>query len=89
MATKQALYESEKRLYETLGRSMYTLHRFGDHIAEREGYAKHSGLDALHFYLIAKYGWLPAQVRGLSQDDLQFLFAEEMKGWSLPEDARV
>ena len=66
----------------------YQIECFGDEIARREGYKEHNGIDAIHFYLIQKYHWLPSTVRSLSWDDLQFLLDEEMKGWTLPKEAR-
>jgi hypothetical protein len=53
------------------------LELFGHRLAKREGYREHKGMDALHFFLIQKYHWLPSQVRPLSLDDLEFLFEEE------------
>lgn len=45
----------------------------GDHIAKNEGYTSLKGQDAIHRYLIDKYGWLPEQVRALTVDDLRIL----------------
>ncbi len=61
---------------------------FGDELAEREGYAQHDGIDAIHFYIVERYRWLPKDVRAMSDDDLQFLMREAMQEWTLPEDAR-
>lgn len=61
---------------------------FGHHIAQREKYKEHKGVDALHFYLVQKYGWMPSKVKSLSWEDLDFLFAEERSGWTLPKEAR-
>jgi hypothetical protein len=70
------------------GKMNYHLHVFGDFIAGREGYKEHSGIDAIHFFLIQKYNWLPSQVKSMSMDDLRFLMEEEMSGWTIPENAR-
>jgi len=67
----------------------YHLLRFGDHLAEREGYKDLSGIDAVHYYLIQKHHWTPAQVRGMSSGDLRFLLSGEMQGWTLPKEAVV
>lgn len=75
-------------LYEAGGKLAYSLAVFGDHIAEREGYKVHSGMDAVIFYLADKYSWPVSQVRGMSFDDMEFILAEEMHGWTLPADAR-
>jgi len=80
---QQKLYESEKKLCKTEAVLNYNLIRFGDDLAEREGYREHKGLDALHFYLIQQHHWLPSQVKSLNHDDLRFLLAEEMHGWTL------
>jgi hypothetical protein len=57
---------------------------FGDHLARREGYKALSGMDAIHFYLIEKHHWLPAQVKALNAEDLMLLLEEEMHGWTVP-----
>jgi hypothetical protein len=49
--------------------------KIGDHMAEKEGYVGLKGMQAVHRYLIDKYGWKPDQVRQLSTDDLQILLA--------------
>lgn len=61
---------------------------FGDDLAKRCKYKTHHGMDAIHFYLVQKYNWLPGQVRALSDDDLLFLLGDEMDGWVLPPDLR-
>ncbi|WP_299327889.1 hypothetical protein [Parasphingopyxis sp.] len=66
----------------------FNLEVFGDHIAEREGYQRHQGLEALRFYIIEKFKWLPRDVRTMSLDDMRFILEEEMHGWTLPEDAK-
>ena len=59
---------------------------FGDYLAKREGYKDHRGLDAVHFYLIQKYHWLPRDVHSLNLDDLRFVLAEELSGWTVPPE---
>ena len=71
------------------GHLAFCLDVFGDHIAKREKYKEHDGMDAVHFYLIQKYHWLPSQVRAMSHADLRFVLDEEMSGWTLPKDAAV
>ena len=51
------------------------LERIGDHMAEKEGYVGLKGIQAVHRYLIDKYGWQPEQVRRLSREDLSLLLA--------------
>lgn len=81
-------YESHSRIYEAEGGLNYALHVFGDHLAKRESYRAHSGMDAVHYYLCIKHGWPPAVVRAMHPNDLRFLLEEEMAGWTLPPEAR-
>jgi hypothetical protein len=76
------LNEARQRVRQVEGELAFTVDLFGDHLAKREGYHEHSGIDAVHFYLCQKHHWLPAQVRALNWDDLRFLLAEEMAGWT-------
>jgi hypothetical protein len=83
-------YENLKRLHQAEGELAYSLAVFGDAIAKREKY-KDSGLDgmdAVHYYLIHKFGWLPRDVKAMSAEDIRFVLSEEMAGWGLPKDAR-
>jgi hypothetical protein len=68
------------------GKLNFYLELFGDRLKEREKYKVHEGLDAIHFYLVNKYGWLPAVVKSMSYEDLRFLLAEEMHGFTVRED---
>lgn len=86
MRTKEQ-YRIAKRLHETEGDLAYLLDVFGDHLAQREGYKAVSGMDAVHFYLVHKFKWQPAQVRTMSAADLQFALLEEMHSWTAPKDA--
>jgi hypothetical protein len=85
MANKR--YTVMRKLHEAEGKTMYHIECFGDHIAKREGYKSMNGLEAVHYYLIQKHNWLPAQVRALNLEDLGFLLREEMRGWTLPPEA--
>jgi hypothetical protein len=82
------LNDTRRKLHIQTGELNYYLEVFGDRIAEREGYKKHSGIDAVHFYLVSKYHWLPSVVRSMSYDDMHFLLSEEMSGSTVPKDAR-
>lgn len=84
---KRERYETLKDLCTSEGNLKYLLICFGDFLAEREKYREHRGIDAVHFYLIQKYGWLPSQVRSMSDDDLNFVLLEEMQAWTLPKEA--
>lgn len=83
-------YENLSRLYEAEGGLNYSLVVFGDAIAKREKYKDPGldGIDAVHYYLIHKFGWLPRDVRSMTFEDIRFVLSEEMHGWSLPKDAR-
>ena len=82
-------YEIWKRLYEAEGGLAYGLAVYGDHIAKREKYKTLEGMDAVRFYLIHKFSWAPAQVRGMSYEDMSFVLQEEMAGFTYPKEARV
>ncbi|MNR56152.1 hypothetical protein D3C85_1766750 [compost metagenome] len=81
-------YTILRRLHEAEGNLAFSLAVFGDKIATREQYRSGiDGLEAVHFYLVHKFGWPPAQVRGMSYEDLRFVLSEEMHGFTLPKDA--
>lgn len=73
------------RLLHAHADATYHLHCFGDHLAKRENYKTHAGLDAARYFLMVKHGWTPATVRTMSDDDLQFALVEEMAGWTVPK----
>jgi len=87
MRTKEQ-YQNAKRLHEAEGDLAYLLDVFGDHLAQREGYRSMDGMEAVHFYIVHKFNWQPAQVRAMSASDLRFVLLEEMQGWTAPKDAR-
>jgi len=80
-------YKGLKTLHELAAKSTYNLEIFGDFVAKREKYKIHTGMDALHYYLVQKHHWLPSQVKALNRDDLRFLLAEEMSDWTVPQKA--
>ena len=86
---KKELYEVIKSSHECQGSLNYFLHVYGDTIAKREGYKEVNGIDAIHFYLIHKFNWLPRDVRSMNYDDLRFVLSEEMSGWTVPPEANV
>lgn len=80
--------ESRLGIRRAEGHLNYFLDVFGDHIAQREGYSKNlSGMEAVHFYLIHKFGWLPRDVRSMSLEDVRFVLNEEMNEWKASEEA--
>lgn len=80
-------YETVKRLHEAQGNLAYLLDVYGDTIAEREGYKELNGIEAVHFYIVHKFKWLPSIVKSMSPEDLRFVLSEEMSGWTVPKDA--
>jgi hypothetical protein len=83
----KSMYAAKHALHQSHATLIFYLEVFGDHLADREEYKEHKGFDALYYYLIQKHRWLPSQARSLNFDDLRFLFAEEMSGWTLPKEA--
>lgn len=80
-------YKTLYNLHKLNGKLAYCLAVFGDTLGKREGYENYHGIDAVYFYLIKKYHWLPSQVRSMSYEDLRFLLEDEMKDWTLPKEA--
>ena len=81
-------YKTMYKYHEANGGLAYSLDVFGDEIAEREGYKELSGIEAVQFYIVHKFHWLPSQVKAMSSDDLRFVLAEELSGWTLPKEAQ-
>jgi len=83
-------YENLKKLHEAEGGLAYALDVFGDTLAKREKYKDMglTGMDAVHFYLIQKFHWLPRDVKAISAEDIRFVLSEQMAGWVMPKDAR-
>jgi hypothetical protein len=78
-------YETLRELYLAGGELVYSLSRVWRLHCKREGYKDHQ--DAVYSYLVHKFSWPLAQVRGMSFEDIRFVLAEEMHGWTLPKDA--
>lgn len=77
---------AQSHFYE--GALRFSLELFGDRLAQREGYNEVRGIDAVRYYLMVKYRWLPREVKAFSFDDLRFAMAEEFSGWAIPSDAQ-
>lgn len=88
MSLEEPLAYANARLHHANGELAFHLELFGEELARREGYKVHSGIDAVHFYLTTKHGWLPRDVKAMSFEDLRFTLAEEMSGWTLPIHTR-
>lgn len=82
-------YAVWKKVYGFEGDLAYGLALWGNEIAKREKYKSLNGMDAVHFYLIHKFSWPPAQVRGMSYNDIRFVLQEEMSGFVFPKDAQL
>lgn len=76
------------KLHTAMAMQRVHLEIFGDELAQQEGYKSHTGIDAVHWYLINHYRWLPSVVRALNIDDLTFLMQEKMHGWTVPDRLR-
>lgn len=70
------------------GASNFHFELFGNDLAVKNSYNEHKGIEAIRFYLMCKYGWLPSSVRSMSLEDLKFAMAEEMHGWTMPSEAK-
>ena len=70
-------YEILKRLHEAEGGLAYSLAVFGDTLAKREKYKDTglNGMDAIYFYLVHKFGWLPKEVKAMSSEDIRFVLS--------------
>ena len=86
---RESRYEIKKRLYSATADLDYCLEVFGEELAKREGYKGLDGLEAIHFFLIRKFHWLPRDVRSMSKEDLRLVLSQETAGWTLPKEARV
>lgn len=60
---------------------------FGDDLASKNQWNSLRGIEALHYYLMQKHHWTPAQLREMSYEDLRFALHQEMQGWTVPKDA--
>ena len=80
-------YDINKRLYNSQSDLDFMLYVFGDTLAKREGYKELDGIEAIQFYVVHKFHWLPSQVKVMTHEDLRFVLSEEMQGWTAPKDA--
>lgn len=76
--------DTRKRTHLACGEMDYHLEVFGDTLAKRQDYKGLDGMEALHYYLMLKHGWLPRDLRAMSTNDLRFALHQEMQGWTLP-----
>lgn len=69
-----------KRKHIVNGELLATWEDRGDRIAKEKGYDGISGMEAVHRYLIDKHHWTLRDVRVLTTEDLQILFAGDSVG---------
>jgi len=89
MGYSQQRYKILKQKYATQGNLAYFLELFGTFLAEREGYKELDGMQAIYFYLVHKFHWMPKDVRSMSVDDIRFILSEEMVDWTAPPESRI
>lgn len=88
MTRSKEEYEVVRRLHAAQGDAAYLLDVFGDYLAQKEGYKSLQGIDAVYLYLVRTYHWKPAEVRGMSYEDIRFALSVELEGWTAPKAAR-
>ncbi len=89
MGYSQQRYKILKQKYAAQGNLAYYLELFGNFLAEREGYKQLDGMEAIYFYIVQKYHWMPKDVRSMNFDDIRFLLSEEMVDWTAPPESRI
>ncbi len=89
MGYSQQRYKILKQKYATQGNLAYFLELFGNFLAEREGYKELDGMEAIYFYLVHKFRWMPKDVRSMSFEDIRFMLSEEMVDWTAPPESRI
>ena len=77
--------KARRDLHTTKGNLNYLLEVFGDELAKRQKYKSRDGMEAIWFYLVEKYHWLPSTVRAMHPEDIRFLLDDEMHGWTAPK----
>ncbi len=81
--------ENRLKIHEMEGVLNYYLELFGDHIAEREGYRNLDGMEAIHFYLIHKFGWLPRDVKSMSLEDVKLVLSQEREEYQAKKPEKL
>ncbi|EPS0558333.1 hypothetical protein ACVAAS_003574 [Enterobacter roggenkampii] len=68
---------------------LYSLECFGDHLACVHKYPQGIlGLEAIYLYLFHKYSWSIEKTRCMDAMDIKLCLSVEMKGWTLPPEAK-
>lgn len=81
-------FENIQRLHVAEGNLAALLEAFGSDLAERERYKDLDGMDAIHLYLIRKYGWLPRDVVTMRPSEIRLALHVEMQNWTLRPELR-
>lgn len=82
-------YHVRWKLQRAIADLIYSLECFGDHLAQEQGYPSGiDGFEAVYLYLCEKHHWTIAQCRAMDKEDIRLALAQEMKGWTLPKEAR-
>ncbi|EGR4327477.1 hypothetical protein DDO12_09310 [Vibrio cholerae] len=66
----------------------YRIECLGDALAKEHNYPSSDGINAVWIYLSKKYGWTIPHCRSLCLEDLELALELELKGFSMPADAR-
>lgn len=81
-------FDNLQRLHQADANLTALLEAFGDELVAREGYRDIDAMEAVHLYLIRKYGWLPRDVLTMRPSELRLALHVEMQGWTLPPSLR-
>lgn len=82
-------YQIRHNIHRTTADLDYILECFGDYLSEIHDYPPDVyGFDAVYLYLCNKHHWPIAQSRAMDKEDIRLVLAKEMKGWTLPKEAR-
>ncbi|UMR98792.1 hypothetical protein [Escherichia coli] len=82
-------YRTRWNLQRAIADLNYALECFGDHLAQEQGYPSDiDGFEAVYLYMCEKHNWTIAQCRAMDKENIRLALAQEMKGWTLPPEAR-
>lgn len=83
-----SIYKEHIALATIQAESEAMLDLFGNELARRQNYKTVKGMDAIHFFLIHRFNWLPRDVKSLSRAEILLILSEEMSDWTLPVEFR-
>ncbi len=82
-------YKARWNLHRAIADLNYSLECFGDYLAQEHSYPSEiEGFEAVYLYLCNKHNWTIAQCRLMDKEDIRLALSQEMKGWTLPPEAR-